>query len=101
MAVDQRGYPRPANSIDIGAVQTLTPQQRFVESLYLDFLHRTGHLNDPNDAGGWVTALNLALPATIVTEGIATSEEALGVAWTGCTTASWAATPTPPAGPVS
>jgi hypothetical protein len=77
---DHHSDPKFANVVSTGA---LTGNAAYVETLYLDFLHRTGHLNDPNDAGGWVTALNLALPATIVTEGIATSEEALGVAVDG------------------
>jgi hypothetical protein len=81
--VDQRGYPRPANSIDIGAVQTLTPQQRFVESLYLDFLHRTGDLSGQSDAGGWVTAVGQGMPAATVANAIARSPEALGVAVDG------------------
>jgi hypothetical protein len=79
VAVDQRGYSRPANSIDIGAVQTLTPRQRFVESLYLDFLHRTGDLNNPVDAGSWVTHLDQGMPAATVADAIARSPEALGV----------------------
>jgi hypothetical protein len=83
VVVDQRGYPHPANSIDIGAVQTLTPGQRFVESLYLDFLHRTGDVSSPIDAGYWVNALGQGMPAATVANGIARSPEGLGVAIDG------------------
>jgi hypothetical protein len=82
---DQRGDPRPANSIDIGAFQTqgtapiLTPHQRFVQALYTDFLHRPGDLNNPHDAGGWVNLLDHGTPATTVANGVARSPEAMGV----------------------
>jgi hypothetical protein len=78
---DQRGDPRPAGSTDVGAFQAtaLTAHQRFVEALYLDFLHRTGDLNNPNDAGGWVLALDQGTPAATVANGIARSVEALGI----------------------
>jgi hypothetical protein len=51
----------------------------YVESLYLDFLHRTGNVNDPNDAGGWLSQLNQGMPATTVANAIARSPEALGI----------------------
>jgi hypothetical protein len=57
----------------------LTPQQRFVQALYLDFLHRAGDLNNPNDAGAWGTALSRGMPAATVANLVARSLEALGV----------------------
>jgi hypothetical protein len=83
VATDQRGQPRPSNSIDLGAFQSLTPQQRFVEALYQDFLHRMGDLGSQSDAGGWVTLLGQGTPAATVASSIARSPEALGVAVDG------------------
>jgi hypothetical protein len=84
---DQRGDPRPANSIDIGAYQTQatvqTPHQRFVQALYTDFLHRSGNLSNPNDAGHWVTLLDQGGPAATVATAISRSPEALDVAVDG------------------
>jgi hypothetical protein len=77
--VDQRSYSRLANSFDIGAVQTLTPGQRFVANLYMDFLHRVGDLNNPSDAGGWVTLMGQGTPAAAVASAIARSPEALAI----------------------
>src|SRR5262249_21364028 len=51
----------------------------FVEALYLDFLHRTADLSNPNGAGGWVAALDQGMHAAAVANGIAHSPEALGV----------------------
>jgi CSLREA domain-containing protein len=72
------------NGVPPAATQTftltvLTAQQRFVQALYLDFLHRGGDLSNPNDAGAWVTALGQGMPAATVTNLIARSAEALGV----------------------
>jgi hypothetical protein len=54
-ALDQRGEPRPANSIDIGAFQTEAPPPLgFVQDLYNDFLGRTGA---PSELNQWVSVL--------------------------------------------
>jgi hypothetical protein len=55
----------------------------FVETLYLDFLHRTGDVNNPGDAGHWVTLLGQGAPAAAVVSDIARSPEGLGVAVDG------------------
>jgi hypothetical protein len=79
-ASDQRGDPRTTSGIDVGAFQTtLTPHQQYVQALYTDFLHRTGDLSNPGDAGCWVTALDQGTPAATVANQIARSAEALGV----------------------
>jgi hypothetical protein len=57
----------------------LSGNAAYVETLYLDFLHRTGALSNPNDAGGWVTLLGQGVPAGAVANAIARSPEALGV----------------------
>jgi len=36
----------------------LTGNAAFVETLFIDFLHRAGDTTNPADAGGWVNALN-------------------------------------------
>jgi hypothetical protein len=61
----------------------LTGNPAYVETLYLDFLHRTGNLSDPKDAGIWVTRLGQGMPATMVASDIARSLEGLGVAVDG------------------
>jgi hypothetical protein len=61
----------------------MTGNAAYVETLYLDFLHRTGNLGNPNDAGGWVTLLNQGMPATTVANDIVRSAEALGIAING------------------
>jgi hypothetical protein len=66
----------PAGQFTFGA---LSAQQRFVEALYTDFLHRTGDLSNPNDAGAWVTALFRGTSQATVANAIARSGEALGV----------------------
>ncbi len=77
-----------SNGAQPNAAQTfiltvLTPHQRFVEALYTDFLHRPGDLNNPNDAGYWVTLLDQGAPATTVASGVGRSPEGLGVAVDG------------------
>jgi hypothetical protein len=71
------------NATQTFTLKVLTPQQRFVQALYLDFLHRAGDLNNPNDAGAWVTALGRGMPAATVANLVARSLEALGVAVDG------------------
>jgi hypothetical protein len=62
----------------------LTGNAAYVETLYLDFLHRAGDLNPShNDAAGWVTLLNHGTPAATVASDIAHSGEGLGVAVDG------------------
>jgi hypothetical protein len=61
----------------------LTANAAFVQTLYLDFLRRTGDLSNPNDAGGWVTLLGQGMSSTAVASGIARSAEGLGVAVDG------------------
>jgi len=61
----------------------LTGNAAFVETLYLDFLHRTGNLSDPKDAGIWVTRMSQGMPAATVANLVAHSSEALGVAVDG------------------
>jgi hypothetical protein len=58
----------------------LTANAAFVQTLYLDFLHRTGDVSNPQDAGSWVTALNQGkITYTAVANAIAHSLEGLGV----------------------
>jgi hypothetical protein len=61
------------------STSSLTGDAAYVETLYLDFLHRTGDLSNPNDAGGWATLLSQGTPAGTVATAIAHSPEALGV----------------------
>jgi hypothetical protein len=54
-----------------------TPEQKFVQALYLDELSRPGDVNNPADAGAWVNVLvNQTLTAAQVAVGIAHSPEA-------------------------
>jgi predicted outer membrane repeat protein len=57
--VDERGYLRPdegnGDPADVGAVEFLTSQERFVQALYLDELGRPGTLAELDS---WVTVLN-------------------------------------------
>jgi hypothetical protein len=69
------------NDPNLAAVVSTSPlpgNAAYVETLYLDFLHRTGDVNNPNDAGGWVTLLGQGTPAATVATAIARSPEALG-----------------------
>jgi hypothetical protein len=61
----------------------LTGNAAFIETLYLDFLHRTGDLSNPKDAGIWVTRMNQGMPAATVANLVARSAEALGDAIDG------------------
>jgi hypothetical protein len=55
------------------------PNEVFVLDLYNGFLHRSGDVNNPNDAGGWIAQLNAGrLSAAQVASGIVHSAEALG-----------------------
>jgi hypothetical protein len=63
----------------VNSANPLTGNAAYVETLYLDFLHRTGDLGNPGGAGGWVNDLNVGMPAAVVASAIARSPEALGV----------------------
>jgi hypothetical protein len=72
--LDQRGEPRPANSIDIGALQTeVPPPLGFIQDLYNDFLGRNGA---PSEWNGWVSVLPTLGPAAVA-YAISHSPEAL------------------------
>jgi hypothetical protein len=73
---DQHNNPTLAA---VASTNPLSGNAAFVETLYLDFLHRTGDLSNPNDAGHWVSALGKGMPAATVANLIARSPEALGV----------------------
>ena len=64
----------------LAQVQTdgsLTGNAAFVETLYLDFLHRTGDINNSNDAGRWVVLMSQGMPAAAVANQLVRSAEAL------------------------
>jgi hypothetical protein len=66
------------------ATNPLTGNAAYVETLYLDFLHRAGDLNpSDHDAAIWVNLLNTGTPAAAVASGIARSGEGAGVAVDG------------------
>jgi hypothetical protein len=74
------------NNPTLAAVVTTSPltgNAAYVDTLYLDFLHRSGDVNNPLGAGSWVTLLNQGTLATVVANAIAHSQEALGVAVDG------------------
>jgi len=57
----------------------LTGNAAFVETLYLDFLHRAGNLSDPKDAAIWVARMGQGMSASTVANLVARSPEGLGV----------------------
>jgi hypothetical protein len=61
------------------ATSPLTGNAAYVDTLYLDFLHRTGDVNNTSDAGAWVNLMGQGMPAATVANAIARSPEALGV----------------------
>jgi len=70
--------------VSVVSANPLTGNAAYVETLYLDFLHRTGDLNPShNDAAIWVTLLKQGMPASTVANAIAHSPEAFGVAVDG------------------
>jgi hypothetical protein len=77
---DHNNDPTLASVVATGP---LTGNAAYVETLYLDFLHRTGDVSNPNDAGGWVNLMGQGTSATAVASGIARSPEALDAAVTG------------------
>jgi hypothetical protein len=76
-STDERGYLRPDEGIselaDVGAVEFLTSQERFVQALYLDELGRPGTLAELD---GWVQVLNGSGGRRAVVAGIDGSFEA-------------------------
>jgi hypothetical protein len=63
----------------VDASGNLTGSAAFVQSLYLQFLHRAGDLNNPQDAQAWVTLLNSGASQAVVADSVARSGEALGI----------------------
>jgi hypothetical protein len=57
----------------------LTGNAAYVQTLYHDFLRRTGNILDQADAGGWITQLFNGASAAAVANAIARSPEALGI----------------------
>jgi hypothetical protein len=70
------GMANPGNSF----LTVFGPTQRFIESLYLDFLKRSGDVTNVSDAGVWVNALkNGTLTQAQVANNITRTAEAYGV----------------------
>lgn len=66
---------------NLSSVQTtnsLTGNAAYVQALYVHFLKRIGNVQDPNDAGGWVTQLNNGAAASTVANAIIRSTESYG-----------------------
>jgi hypothetical protein len=61
------------------STNNLTGNAAFVESLYLQFLHRAGDTTNLQDAGGWVNFLNHGGSPNTVADGVIRSQEALGL----------------------
>jgi hypothetical protein len=85
---DERGFPRPDSTgsdtglQDVGAFESnpLAGNAAFVQTLYLDLLHRLGDVTNPMDAEGWINGLNSGMfTHQAVAAAIAHSPEALGV----------------------
>jgi hypothetical protein len=76
-SADERGYLRPEDTggdlPDVGAVEFLTSQERFVQALYLEELGRPGTLAELD---GWVKVLNGTGGRPAVVAGVAGSFEA-------------------------
>jgi hypothetical protein len=74
---DERGYLRPEDTggdlPDVGALEFLSSQERFVQALYLDELGRPGTLAELD---GWVKVLNGSGGQAAVVGGVAGSFEA-------------------------
>jgi hypothetical protein len=86
LTTDERGFTRPDFSLgdppDVGAFESnqLTGNAAFVQTLYVDLLHRQGDVTNPLDAGSWVNGLNGGtFTRQIVAFGITRSPEALGI----------------------
>ncbi len=63
---------------NVVATGNLTGNAAFVQSLYVQFLHRAGDVLNPNGAGLWVNALNGGATPSAVATAIIRSPEALG-----------------------
>jgi hypothetical protein len=57
----------------------LTGNAAFVQSLYVQFLHRAGDTTNPQDAGGWINFLNHGGSLNTVADGVIRSKEGLGL----------------------
>jgi predicted outer membrane repeat protein len=76
LTTDERGYRRPASGTGnpaVGALELLTPQERFVQALYQDELGRAGATPELD---GWVGALKGPGGQQAVVSGILNSPEA-------------------------
>jgi hypothetical protein len=62
----------------VNAAGNLTGNAAFVETLYLEYLHRVGQVFNGADAGGWVNLLNAGMAPPTVARAIMNSSEALG-----------------------
>jgi hypothetical protein len=63
----------------VDASGNLQGSAALVQTLFLQFLRRAGDLNNPHDAGGWVSLLDHGTPLSTVVDSIARSPEALGI----------------------
>jgi hypothetical protein len=68
-----------AGSAEVVTTGALTGNAAYVQTLFLDFLHRAGDVTSLADAGGWVNQLNLGAPAPVVANAIGRSQEALAI----------------------
>jgi hypothetical protein len=108
LTTDERGVPRPDSQgadtglQDVGAFESnpLTGNAAFVQTLYYDFLGRLGDVNNPNDAGAWVSLLNAGtLTPQQVATALSRSSEALGLVVDGVYLKILKRPADPPAGP--
>jgi hypothetical protein len=72
-------HANDATLASVVATNPLTGNAAFVETLFLDFLHRTGDLSSQGDAGGWVTQLGQGLSPGDAASLIARSLESAAV----------------------
>lgn len=63
----------------VDASNRLGANASYVETMYLDFLHRTGDLSNAVDAGHWLNLLTSQVSVSTVANGIVYSAEALGL----------------------
>jgi hypothetical protein len=66
-----------ASSGTVVSDNNLTGNAAFVQSLFVQFLHRAGDTTNPQDAGGFVTLLNNGASLNIVADAVIHSQEAL------------------------
>jgi hypothetical protein len=72
-----QGNNTDPGSAVVDASSPLTGAAAYIETLYLDFLHRAGDTNNPSDAGGWVKLLGQGTPVSFVANQLARCTEAL------------------------